>query len=468
MANVTVMSGPNPTQEIISHFLDQYNQNRRSRDANAIQQQQVGIQQQEANQTGAYQNAQVDDAKKKFDLLKQQYNDTQLQSEADQYTRRIGAIKDAMQEHPEDANRQAALTAQAKALTDEVQARTDLMPYVHLNLVGSVLNNQRQTDINTNQFAANQTGAAAAGSTDPNAVNFTTKLATKEYMTKEGFAQQQAVDNKDKAGFESRATGATPDAEAKLKAQTQLTQEGMQQTGATKRQGMSDAAAMDREKLKYGNGAQDLPSMVDALTKRQASLDDFAKKGSQLRRDLINAMPKGTIAPSNEKERGELVGADNTASLMYDRIQKLRQLSSVVDNPTNRMAISGLLNASDGTFASFLKGTVRNHLDPQVLDYVQELRNLREDQFALRKYLGNSPVRSDKQVGIMLSQSVGTDAGSSADVHRMLDVFEPAVKKLVTGNQSAGAPFNPDAGITTTHDGLKWKKNPDGSMTQVP
>jgi hypothetical protein len=102
-----------------------------------------------------------------------------------------------------------------------------------------------------------------------------------------------------------------------------------------------------------------------------------------------------------------------------------------------------------------------------VLRYVQEVRNLREDQFTLRKYLGNSPVRSDKQVNIMLSQSVGADAADGKDVNRMLDSFEPAVRQLVVGNQAAGAPMNPDTQQITTPDGLKWRKNPDGSMTQV-
>lgn len=461
------MSGANQTQEIISHFLDQFNANRRSRDANAVQEQQNAIQQQQVNQSGEYQTGQLDDAKKRYELLRAQYDTEQLNAAAAPAKQRLASLHDAAQS-AKDPNQAAAYEAEAKSFVQGLDPQ--LQKKLQFDALAPVLTPERQTKLNTNQFAANQTGAAAAGSTEPNAVNFATKEATGAFMPNEGFAQQQAVDNKDKAGYEARATGAATTAGQDLTAKTTLTQQGMKEAGDTQRQGMQDAAAMAREKLKDGGGAQDVAGMVASLTKREASLDDFAKKGTPLRNQLIQAMPAGTIAPSNEQERSELVGADNTASLMYDRIQKLRKLSPVVDNPTNRMAIAGLLNASDGAFGSFLKGTVRNHLDPQVLDYVQELRNLREDQFALRKYLGNSPVRSDKQVGIMLSQSVGTDAGSSQDVNRMLDVFEPAVKKLVTGNQSAGAPFNPDAGggMVTTHDGLKWKKNADGSMTQVP
>ena len=270
---------------------------------------------------------------------------------------------------------------------------------------------------------------------------------------KSAYGQSLAIQGERAPSANQIQQGQTAKEVAGIQGQTQKDVAGMQiaanaplvaaQTAAERARAVAETsrARLSDAQVKQMLDSQDIPSMVTGLVNRTTSLDDLAKKGTALREHLRQlAEAQGVIAPSNEKERSDLVGADNTAQLMKARIDNLRALAPVVDSAKNRVAIAGLLNAGDGVFSNFVKGAARNMVDPRVLDYVQELRNLREDQFALRKYLGNSPVRSDKQVAIMLAQSVGADAGSGKDVIRMLNAFEPAVNRLIIGNQVGGKP----------------------------
>lgn len=459
---VVTMQGPSTTQQIVSHYLDQFNENQRAQQSNAIAQQQLAQQASAQKDTASFQQGTLQDARDKLAQVQKVYNDARLQKKEQDFTAQISPIQDTIdslsQKNPNDPQI-AALQAQAQSLTQAALAdEPGLDNYIKTAAIAKVLSPQRQEQLATQ---ATKTGAAQAmqsGTPTPmqaevfHAGNFG-NTPVPAALTKDIQAQQPAATEPPKGQQPSAYTdylrgpalGLDTTAEQDQASQTQKDVAGMQGQAMRDVAGIQGATQTNIEKMKVA--ALTAPpgtvsDMVTQLANRQASLDDLAKKGSPLREKLINSMPPGVIAPSNEKERSDLVGADSTASLMLDRIQKIRDLSPVVNSGTNRMEIAALVNAGDSTFGQWMAGAVRNEVDPKVLDYVQELRNLREDQMSLRKYLGNPPMRSDKQVNLMLNQSVGTDAGNAADVNRMLDVFEPAVRKLIVANQSAGKPSN--------------------------
>lgn len=260
MSNVITLSGPNPTQQIVSQFLDQFNANNRSREQARMQQAQLDQQaQQHTDQLGieqgnlAVNQGQLKDMQDKFALVKQQYGDQQLQMQAKQYVDRIASYHDAIQSMQPNDPQRAALEAQAKAEASAIPP--ELLPYVKIATLEPILTPQRQAGLNANKFAADSTGRAAAGGTAPNDVNMATKIGPAQaWMPSEGFQQQQAVDlaardaAPDSAGtatpdlsrkiptpsgnaisdYEARATSAMPTAPQNLNSQTQITTQGMQ------------------------------------------------------------------------------------------------------------------------------------------------------------------------------------------------------------------------------------------------
>ena len=148
----------------------------------------------------------------------------------------------------------------AKLVQDFTTAHPDLVPYLAAAAQSRAATPAEEASGNTGRFARTQTGIAASGGTDPNAVNFTTKAATGAFMPNEGFAQQQATDlgARMKAGepapnlkggiprpsgnsvtdYESRSTGAMTTAPQNQTSQTSITTEGMREAGANKRQAM--------------------------------------------------------------------------------------------------------------------------------------------------------------------------------------------------------------------------------------
>lgn len=278
MPNVVTV-GSNPNQAIIGSFLDQFNANRRSdeqtkmqqaqldqaaafhKDDNAIAQGNLGVNQ-----------GQLADLQARTAQARQIYNDTQMNERVKEIKAQIGIQHDIINTPGMDPMRKAAAEATAKQLVSNAQSDPKLKPYFDLDTVESALKSltaEQQAKLGGDQTVANMTSRAAQGGTAPMDVNAALKVGpTQAYAPKEGFQQLQANDlaardaAPDAAGtptpdmsravpapsgnavsdFEARATDAMTTAPQNQVSQTQITTEGMRQTGETKREGMKIAA----------------------------------------------------------------------------------------------------------------------------------------------------------------------------------------------------------------------------------
>lgn len=269
-----IQVGQSPAPAIIGQFLDQYNANRRADQQESLGRDQLALQERQRQDTASYQQGTLKDAQDKFALLKQQFNDQQLTTEAKQYIDRMASYHDAIQSLPENDPKRVALETQAKA--EVANIRPELMPYVKLATLEPILTPQRQAGLNANVQAADATRRAREGGTDPNDYAQTLKIGPAQaFPTPQMFTQQQATDlarrdaAPDSAGtptpdlskavpapsgnaisdFEARSTSAMPTSPESLTSQTTLTQTGMQEAGQTKRTGMMNATQIEVAKM---------------------------------------------------------------------------------------------------------------------------------------------------------------------------------------------------------------------------
>jgi hypothetical protein len=200
---MAVIVGPqNQTPELIQHSVDSFLANQKASEQNKIQQQQV-------NQEGQASGALTALNAAKFDQAKREMEQKGLDAFAKEVLPQIQAAHNRMQapgvSDADKAQTQARLDAQIKSYTPEQQKA------LQIYTVAPFVDNARQSSLNSDKFAADQTGIAAAGGTDPNAVNMATKIGPAQaFMPKEGFAQQQAVD----LGRRSQGIPSTAPAEA--------------------------------------------------------------------------------------------------------------------------------------------------------------------------------------------------------------------------------------------------------------
>lgn len=229
---------------------------------------------------------------------------------------------------------------------------------------------------------------------------------------------------------------------------------------------------------------------VDALINRHASLSDFPKL---VRPHLAAAMPEGIRAAENPADLANLVSADKAMSLIQSRIIEVREAAkpvngkSVLDSLTNRAAIAAILNPPPSAEGPGLYGQgsailsnigqslVRSNIDPKVVNYVTKLRQLRDDILALRKFLGNAPMRSNSQMAIQLAQVPDATTASYKDLDEILKAFEttPTAAQGMQGGGKPSAPGTatsiapPTAGSATrkTYNGGRYYSD-DGGVTK--
>ena len=267
MIQMNTPSGP----EYLQGFMDRWSQNRQNRIANADRSRQLDINQ-----------GQMD------------VNQGQLKMQQDAATQ-----SKLMEESKGVLAQVVAFTKnneldKAKALIDQTKTqRPEMVPYMGEMMARLTQTPQDRTEYNANTYAADTTGKAAAGSANPNAVNLATKVATKDWMPKEGFAQQQATDLQARGGgskegipaatgnavmdFERRATEAMPTAAQNQAAKTQITTTGMREAGETK-----------REKMKLDANAAGISSLLGGGMAGGVANPDAIKTASPTVRALVN------------------------------------------------------------------------------------------------------------------------------------------------------------------------------------
>lgn len=503
MSNVVTLSGPNPTQQIVSQFLDQFNANQRSREQTRMQQAQLDQQAtQHADQFSieqgnlAVNQGQLKDMQDKFALIKQQYADADKQAQAKQYIERIASYHDAIQSMQPNDPQRAALEAQAKS--EAASIPPELMPYVKIATLEPILTPKRQAELNTGNFAAKQTGIAAGGGTDPNAVNFATKAATGSFMPSEGFTQQQATDlaardaAPDSAGtptpdlskkipapsgnsisdYESRATLAMPTAPQNLTSQTAITQTGMQGNAQRDVARIGAKSAMDLQKAKEATPAV-AASVVQGVITDPQSYFSLPTEDKKIVLQTLNRAPSKLSAAEIDRVNAAKFGAQ----LIDDAdqiVKKWQGQGKPITGP-----VLGRFNAAEGTWGDMI---IPPDLPPEKQhEYAQDISKLREWLTAL-------PIMEAKALagGRTAYQVIEKVTAAAPSMSKGQDMFEGSVQGLrtrfaqiddhLTKKQWGGKPpqgagvqvLGTSAATITTPDGLKWTKNADGSMTQVP
>lgn len=153
--NVVTLSGPSPTQQLVSQFLDQFNANHRANQQNALGRDELAQREKAQADTAAYQQGTLKDAQDKFALIKQQYADANLKEQAKQYVDRIASYHDAIQSMQPNDPQRAALETQAKS--EAASIPPELLPYVKIATLEPILTPQRQEQLATQGV---KTGAA--------------------------------------------------------------------------------------------------------------------------------------------------------------------------------------------------------------------------------------------------------------------------------------------------------------------
>lgn len=336
MAGIIALTGPSPTQRIISQYIDQYNQEQENQARNAILQQQVG-------QEGQFQGGQLQNLQNQFTLARQKYSDQQAMTQAKPWVQRFEDLHEAIAAAAGDPTKQAALQAQLKSETDDFhQSHPELVPYVATAMLSKVITPQYQAGVNAGNFAKTETGRAAAGSTDPNAFAIATKIATNEFPTTQMGTQQQAADVANQpAGpistYEKQATGLTTTPAQQLTSTTNL-----------QMQAMSDAAAMAREKFKEGAlvagvGDRDIKQTVSG-----AKYADISEYTGKLKNDLIAKYRSQGIPVLDKTDIAAIREIDNARlnqSLIAGTI-----VSHLPKDPTGRVAGGALDNKLSAFF----------------------------------------------------------------------------------------------------------------------
>lgn len=355
MANIITLP-QSRTPDIISHFLDQYSKNQQNRAQLGIQQQQADTQRQQVTNQGDYQKGVLGLDQSKFTAGEQH---GKAQTFIDSQIKPRLAVGDT--------------AGAAKAAQDAIAKDPSLVDDLRAWAVERAQNNNDVTAGNVAKIHADTTGRVAGGGTAPNDYSVATHDMTGAFPTAQMFTQQQATDLQGRnttpvvaqtpstapsvpnlkqsvpkpsgnavSDFEARATEAMPTGAQNQQAQTQLAQTGMQQAGETQRQGMSDAAAMSREKFKVTGaadaaGQRDVKTTVSGQQYADVSLYSGAEKG-QLARHY-----KDMGIPVLDKQGVETVNEINNARLNQQKINAYLD-DKLPKDATGRIAGGALSN----------------------------------------------------------------------------------------------------------------------------
>lgn len=525
MPNVIALSGPNPTQQIVSQFLEQFNANRRADQANSLGRDQLAQQTQAQSDTASFQQGTLENARKTLTHLETVYNDTQMQGDADKVLARQGSYQDAINSlQPSDPQR-AALEAQAKAELDgAVQAKPGLDAYLKIAGVKKVLGPAYQEQLATQGVKTGAAQGMQAGNPTPMQADVFSKENFKQGMS--GPMVQDIQSRQPEAAQPAKGATASPTTDyyrgPALGLDTTAAQDQVAQTAITT-EGMQQAGAMAREKFKANEANKGVSSLVAGAGGGTGGGD--LSGASPLVRALVNRSADPRILTSRKwtpETQNALLGeiqkydpnfnmADYAAQAATKKAftsgaqsqnitainTAIRHLSSLSD------ALDGLHNSSVPIYnsaANFVGQQTGNagiqksmsSVDKAADAVANELNKAfrgsgqmsEKETVAWRKGLGTSTTPAEKEGAIRMAAGLlagrneelqtayQRGVGRPADIQFIGNGTQAILKKLGIADLfqagSGGADAGGGAEVVTTHDGLKWKKNADGSMTQVP
>lgn len=289
MANIIHLNTPTPA-DIVGQFADRYVQSRRQQQLMDTENRRLGIEQQSADASRNYQQGQLGVARDRLGMEKtQQEHDAEIKMVADWASKAIEPFNDGTPEG----------RATAQKNLQEFQAAH---PNVDVLGIAQRLVSQPtmadRTKANVGKFAETQSGIAAGGGTDPNAVNFATHSALGAFMPNEGFQQQQAADLQARGGgstaaipkptgnavtdYERRATSAMPTSAENLTADTSIRTTGMQ-TASAERQ---NKARLDAAAAAVGEDAKVIAQEIAAGRQPPDLGTRLTKQSGQVRAEL--------------------------------------------------------------------------------------------------------------------------------------------------------------------------------------
>lgn len=458
MANVITMSGPSPSQEIVSHYLDQFNANQRA-------QQEAELQRQQMAQTGQYQQGVLADAQRKFSLLQQEYDSKQMNEKFAPIKEHLSQMYDAA-DSAQDPNQKAAIEAQTKAFLDSLPA--DLQAKAKYEAVKPFMTAQRQAGLNAATNAANR---QTLGTTDPYAVAESTKSVYGAFPTQQMFTQAQATDlsKRDQSpdattpdltktipkpsgdavsDYEARATAAMPRSAENLTSQTEITT-----------QGMRDKTQRDIAAIKDQGGNVDQQQVSNVVTAINAAVDKGIDPDPILNRikpnkDLYNAVVDSLSNPQNIGALGTKIGpAQRTALAEIDPL--IEQTKKVITRYGPYKDQNSLTDRDTISYGLYRAGQ-KPPDDSPVAD-AADLQMLGV-QAGARLLKGGS--RAYPALKMAMAHAGDAAIDTRANIYsKSLIVMQQLLR---VHDSNAGTP-----GLhTVTPDGLIWKKNSDGSFTQ--
>lgn len=270
--------------------------------------------------------------------------------------------------------------------------------------------------------------AVAAGSTDPNANAIYTHDVTSAFPTPQMFTQQQATDLGARAAtkggapnlkatvpkpsgsavgdFEARSVGAMTDAGQNQTSQTQITTEGMRQSGETKRKGMEIKAKKDAEAgmplPSGGGGASDITKATPLVR-------------ALVNRDADPAIMRSMMRSADGQKRLNAILAE---------VQQYDPAFSMADYPTQVATKKGFNTGKEATSVRSINQLI-GHLD--ALD-------------AAGKKLGNSDFPTWNAVGNYVGREMGNTKlqGSLAAYNKAADAVANETETMLRGSSVSG------------------------------
>lgn len=206
---------------------------------------------------------------------------------------------------------------------------------------------------------------------------------------------------------------------------------------STAEAGLRQAQTVNEKGAPAAAGAQN--QALQDLAARRTALSNYPKEQQAALASAVQTT-YGVRAAQNPKDQQNLIEMDKKADLIQTRIENLRSLAPEVLNSTlNQAAISQLINAHPSTIGQIWQGWVGKQVDPKVFQYAQEVLHTREDVMALRSFLGNSPVRSDRQFQTYLAQVPDASISTPEQLESRLAPLETTVN-AIRGSQAGGFP----------------------------
>lgn len=118
---------------------------------------------------------------------------------------------------------------------------------------------------------------------------------------------------------------------------------------------------------------------------------------------VAEAAEQGSV-PGTLSDVNKLTGQSASFANLHSNVNEVMRLADVV-KPGRTTVIASAMAQPPTQMAAYLQGAIsKGELSQEEYAFINALGTLREDMFNMRQFFGNSPIRSDRQVGLMLNQ----------------------------------------------------------------